>query len=84
MMAFFVGSNGVGAWQEQELNMFMDLKRLIILVFLPDAPKNIRFPGSLRMATWVDFRKTDPDPMDQLVLGITGSHLKRNNDSQLK
>jgi hypothetical protein len=27
--------------------------------------------------TWVDFRKDDPDPMEQLVWGITG---KRERD----
>ncbi len=78
MMAFFVGANGTGTWQEQELYMFMNLKRPVILVFLPDAPRNVRYPGFLSTATWVDFRKNDPDPIEQMVWGITGQHPRRN------
>ena len=78
VMGFFIGANGPGPWQEQELYMYMNLKRPVILVFLPDAPRSPRYPPILNAATWVDFRKTEPNPVEQLVQGITGQHPKRN------
>jgi hypothetical protein len=29
-------------------------------------------PPFLKSLTWVDFRKAEPDPVEQLVWGITG------------
>jgi hypothetical protein len=72
MMALFVGGNGISPQQEHELAMFMELKRPVIVAFLPDAPRNARLPNNLRTADWVNFRKADPDPIDQLVFYITG------------
>jgi hypothetical protein len=38
----------------------------------PDAPRKPELPIFLRGMTWVDFRKDGPDPMEQLIWGITG------------
>lgn len=73
-MAFFVGAHKVGTWQQHELYTFMDLKRPVILVFLPNAPRNPDYPAFLKGSTWVDFRKSDPDPLGQLIWGITGTN----------
>lgn len=74
--AVFVGSAGLGPWQEQEmyglLREFVDRKSPVIPVLLPDAPSKPELPLFLRALTWVDFRSADPDPLSLLVWGITG------------
>jgi hypothetical protein len=74
--AVFIGQSGIGPWQQLELEAF--LREFVgrgcpvIPVLLPDAPKKPGLPVFLRGMTWVNFRKRDPDPMEQLVWGITG------------
>ncbi|GAC1688669.1 MAG: hypothetical protein PVS3B3_10580 [Ktedonobacteraceae bacterium] len=74
--AVFVGKNGVGPWQKMELEAF--LRKFVrngcpvIPVLLEDAPLEPELPIFLEGMTWVDFRKTEPDPMDRLEWGITG------------
>ena len=74
--AVFIGQSGIGPWQQLELEAF--LREFVargcpvIPVLLPDAPKKPRLPVFLRGMTWVDFRKREPDPMEQLIWGITG------------
>ncbi|MGH8727331.1 MAG: TIR domain-containing protein [Burkholderiales bacterium] len=74
--AVFVGKAGIGPWQEQELNGFLRefvaRKSPVIPVLLFDAPEKPELPIFLRAMTWVDFRLTDPDPLERLVWGITG------------
>ena len=80
--AVFVGSEGVGPWQHQELaaflRKFVDQKSPVIPVLLPSAPAEPDLPLFLVGMTWVDFRESDPDPMRRLVWGITG--LNDNDD----
>jgi hypothetical protein len=74
--AVFVGSAGLGPWQEQELYSFLrefvNRKAPVIPVLLPDAPAKPELPIFLKAMTWVDFRAEDPDPFRQLLWGITG------------
>jgi hypothetical protein len=74
--AVFVGKNGIGPWQEQELAAFLRafVKRgcPVIPVLLQEAPKKPVLPLFLESMTWVDFRLRDPDPLQQLLWGITG------------
>ena len=76
--AVFVGAEGIGPWQHQELDAFLrefvDRGRPVIPVVLPDAPDIPDLPIFLKGMTWVDFRASDPDPMEQLLWGITGEH----------
>jgi hypothetical protein len=76
--AVFVGSEGVGPWQHQELaaflRKFVEQRSPVIPVLLPEAPTEPDLPLFLVGMTWVDFRESDPDPMDMLVWGITGRH----------
>jgi hypothetical protein len=76
-VAVFVGKNSIGPWQEQELRAFLEqfaARELpVIPVLLLDAPLKPELPVFLRSFTWVDFREADPDPMRQLVFGITGT-----------
>lgn len=75
--AVFVGKKGIGPWENQEqaafLRQFVARKCPIIPVILHDAPrKPPELPLFLGGMTWVDFRELDPDPLDQLIWGITG------------
>ena len=84
--AVFVGRNGIGPWQDEEidaiLNEFIRRRRPVIPVLLHDPkarvaggyiePKDV--PIFLRGRVWVDFRRRKPNPLDQLVWGITGEN----------
>ena len=76
--AVFVGKSGIGPWQQQEidalLRKFAKRGSPVIPAILATAPKDKspRLPVFLEGMGWVDFRKTDPDPMEQLIWGITG------------
>ena len=75
--AVFVGPAGMGPWQQKEtkalLAQFADADRQVIPVLLPGAgvPKDL--PVFLREYHAVDLATTDPDPIDQLEWGITGT-----------
>jgi hypothetical protein len=74
--AVFVGSAGLGPWQEQEINgflrQFVRRSSPVIPVLLESAPATPTLPLFLEAMTWVDFRLRDPDPLERLVWGITG------------
>jgi formylglycine-generating enzyme required for sulfatase activity len=85
--AVFVGENGFGPWQQQELYAFLSefVSRdcPVIPVLLPNAPTKPELPVFLRQFTWVDFRASDPDPMYQLRWGITGKKPPKNASPSL-
>lgn len=72
----FVGREGIGPWQRQELDGFLrefaNRKCPVIPVLLPGAPAEPGLPLFLEGMTWVDFRMRDPDPLVRLIWGITG------------
>ncbi len=75
--AVFVGKKGLGPWQDMEqaafLRQFVRRNCPVIPVILADSPKKTpRLPPFLEGMTWVDFRKPAPDPIQQLIWGITG------------
>lgn len=74
--AVFVGYSGVGPWQDHEiwaiLNRFVHRKCPIIPVILKDCTTKPELPLFLESYTWVNFRQSEPDPIDHLVWGITG------------
>lgn len=75
--AIFVGGNGLGPWQQQELEafllMFAEVNKPLIPVLLPDAPQKPEIPLFLRGRMWVDFRQEHPEPIGQMIWGITGN-----------
>ena len=81
--AVFVGKNGFGPWQKQELKAylreFVNRNCPVIPILLSDTPEKPQLPLFLRGLTWVDFRTSDPDPMDQLIWGITGKKPQLTN-----
>jgi len=74
--AVFVGSSGIGPWQQFELEAFLcefvNRGCPVIPVLLPDAAKEPQLPIFLRGTTWVDFRQLESNPMGRLIWGITG------------
>ena len=74
--AVFVGQHGVGPWQSEEvyafLQEFLQRKCPVIPVMLSSTQTQPRLPIFLKNRHWVDFRVQKPDPMSQLVWGITG------------
>jgi hypothetical protein len=74
--AVFVGSKGMGPWQDMEqaafLREFVRRKCPVIPVILPYCKKPPRLPIFLEGMTWVDFRKDDPDPTAWQMWVITG------------
>jgi GTPase SAR1 family protein/nucleotide-binding universal stress UspA family protein len=74
-----VGSR-VGPWQDQELaaflRQFIRRRCVVIPVLLPGADDQ-ELPVFLNGLTWVDLTVAEPDPIDQLVWGITGKHPNR-------
>ena len=74
--AVFVGQQGLGPWPREEIYSFLQefLRRKcpVIPVILSDAPKLPKLPVFLRNRHWVDFRLHQPDPLVQLIWGVTG------------
>jgi GUN4-like/TIR domain len=74
--AVFIGKQGLGPWQNQEIYAFLQeftyRNCSIIPVMLPGAPQQPKLPIFLRSRHWVNFRQTDPEPLSQLIWGITG------------
>jgi hypothetical protein len=74
--AILVGSSGCGPWQNIEVRSFLQefARRQcpIIPVILKDCGSVPSLPLFLGQLTWVDFRKSTPDPFERLLWGITG------------
>jgi hypothetical protein len=67
----------MGPWQELEqeafIRQFVSRRCPVIPVLLPSCPSPPALPVFLAGMGWVDFRRTDPDPLDLLIWGITGT-----------
>jgi hypothetical protein len=74
--AVCVGKSGIGPWQTEEIEAFLlELKKRecpLIPVILPDCEATPALPPFLGTRHWVDFRRDDPDPLRQLIWGVTG------------
>jgi|APLak6261673822_1056097.scaffolds.fasta_scaffold00126_7 hypothetical protein len=74
--AIFIGKSGIGPWQNMEIrafiNEFVERGCPVIPAILPSAQTTPPLPILLKNLHYVDFRVTDPDPMSQLLWGITG------------
>ncbi len=75
-VAVFVGGEGIGPWENQELEAFLrefvNRGRPVIPVLLHGSHKQPKLPIFLKGRTWIDFGEPEPDPMEQLLWGITG------------
>ena len=74
--AVFVGPEGISHWEDFEkdafINDFLRRGRPVIPVILPTYKGRVELPILLKQFQRVDFRKKDPDPLEQLDWGITG------------
>ena len=74
-VAVFVGKGGIGPWQNMEVRAFLSeftrRRCPVIPVILSDCNNVPQLPLFLSQLTWVDFRKSAPDPYDRLLWGIT-------------
>jgi hypothetical protein len=82
--AVFIGESGVGPWQDEEVQTFLSLfvkrKSPIIPVILPSAKTTPKLPWTMENFHWVDFRVPDPDPLQQLIWGITRERPTRKGE----
>jgi WD40 repeat protein len=73
--AVFVGPNGIGPWQNQEMTAFLrefaERGCPVIPVLLPGATAP-ELPIFLRGMTWVDLASQDRAAIERLIWGITG------------
>jgi len=74
--AVFVGQDGVGSWQNREIQVllseFVNRNCPVIPVLLPNAPMKPELPIFLKGSTWVDFRANEPEALRNLVWRIVG------------
>jgi len=79
--AVFIGNDGIGPWQDVELNAFLRqfVKRgcPIIPAILKRCNSAPQLPIFLEGMGWVNFRKKKPDPIEQLIWGITGRRVDK-------
>lgn len=73
--AVFIGKSGIGPWQgpvvSSLLSEFVNRDCSVIPVLLEDITTEPEIPPFLNSMVKVDFRQTDPDPMERLIFGIT-------------
>jgi hypothetical protein len=74
--AVFVGRSGLGPWTSMELDAFLrefaSRDCPVIPVILASATTTPELPVFLKAMHWVDFRRSEPAPLDQLIWGVTG------------
>ena len=74
--AVFIGPNGIGPWQDQEIDAFLreffKRKCPVIPVMLPNCSTPPDLPVFLNGMTWVNFSEATSDPLTKLIWGITG------------
>jgi len=85
-IAVFVGENGIGPWEQPEIEgaLIKAVKRGIpvIPVLLPNAPADMELPLFLQRYTWVNLSQGLSDAgLDSLELGITGKKPSRKTTS---
>jgi hypothetical protein len=80
-VAVLVGNVKLDRWQKMELESsvseFVNRELPVIPVVLPGARQDPEMPPFLAGFHGVDFRKPNPDPMNQLERGITGKQREK-------
>ena len=80
-VAVFVGEAGLGPWQQREMRAyiraFVSKGSPVIPIILPSASQVPNLPIFLEGFHWSDFWQENPDPLLQLIWGITGRKPRR-------
>ncbi len=75
-VAVFLGPSGRGPWHNAEMRAAIDQFNTrecpVIPVILPDREGDPEWPLLLQSMHAIDFREPDPEPLKQLIWGITG------------
>lgn len=83
----FVGREGCGPWQAEEIDVFLheavSRKLPVIPAILPTCRSEPDLPLFLRSYHWVDFRSNDPDPIDQIRKGIEDTSIYHNHEQKM-
>ena len=84
--ALFVGQHAIQHWQELQMYAFLDqfVERAcpVIPVLLKSALSKPKLPPFLGTLVWVDFRRVVPDPLTQLIWGITIEPAENEEENQ--
>lgn len=84
--AIFIGESGIGPYQTLEarrlLMQYAQRGLPLIPVILNSCKSGPEIPGFLETITWVDFRKTDDNPLERMIWGITGKKDKDKGGPQ--
>ncbi len=84
LFAIFIGAAGIGKWQQIEIQNITEARMergcSVMPAFLPDAQHSARLPMQLAGLTWIDFRRSDPDPMAELIQGISTRSTSRQDE----
>lgn len=77
-VAVFIGENGIGPWQDEEIMAFLSQFAARNCIIIPAILASCRkrqpdLPLFLTSRHSVDFRIIDPDPVEQLIWGIKGA-----------
>jgi small GTP-binding protein len=79
--AVFIGAEGIGKVEDTEINMiekeYNNRKMIVLPVILKDMIGEPKLTPFLEQFHRIDFREDDPDPMEQLIWGITEDKGKR-------
>ena len=80
--AILVGQHGIEQWQEMQMYALLDQFVIrqdfpLLPVLLKSTPTVSTLPPFLATITWVDYHRAVPDPLDQLIFGITGKRSTR-------
>jgi hypothetical protein len=79
-----IGGKGLTGWQKNEMLMLIadpDHERLVIPVILPDVAGNPELPLLLQARQWVDLRKGDTDPVEQILQAMRDGGVLRPRES---
>ena len=85
MCVIFIGKNGLGKWQNEELEVAqtrqieIDPSFRVISVFLPETPADAKPPQFLATKKWIDFRGKkldDREILNVLKCAISGKKVK--------
>ncbi|CAN2040246.1 hypothetical protein GMMP15_150048 [Candidatus Magnetomoraceae bacterium gMMP-15] len=76
----FLGKNGLGRWQDREVEVLLSKKECrIIPVYLENCKRDFKPSVFINSLHHIDFRKKNPEPIDMLIQGIKSQRSEKDN-----